>query len=153
MGDARLSLETEPPEDYDVLVIDAFSGDAIPVHLLTREAIQLYLRHLRPDGILAVHVSNQYVDLPPVVQQEAESAGLKSLLVSSEGDDDIGVYSADWVLVTNNADFLGLHEVSDAGEQITPLPGLRLWTDDYNSLLPLLKHQKFEWSKDQDGAP
>jgi SAM-dependent methyltransferase len=153
MGDARLSLETEPPEDYDVLVIDAFSGDAIPVHLLTREAIQLYLRHLRPDGILAVHVSNQYVDLPPVVQQEAESAGLKSLLVSSEGDDDIGVYSADWVLVTNNADFLGLHEVSDAGEQITPLPGLRLWTDDYNSLLPLLKHQKFEWSKDEDGAP
>jgi hypothetical protein len=136
-----------------VLVIDAFSGDAIPVHLLTKEAIQLYLRHLRPDGILAVHVSNQFLNLPPVVRQEAESAGLKSVLVASEGDDDIGVYSADWVLVTSNADFLNVPEVSDAGTQVAPLPGLRLWTDDYNSLLPLLKHQKFEWSKDEDTAP
>jgi hypothetical protein len=134
-------------------VIDAFSGDAIPVHLLTQEAIQLYLRHLRPDGILAVHVSNQFLNLPPVVQQEAESAGLTSLLVASEGDDDIGVYSADWVLVTNNSDFLNLPQVAGAGKQITALPGLRLWTDDYNSLLPLLKHQKFEWSKDEDSAP
>jgi SAM-dependent methyltransferase len=153
LGDARLSLEAEPPQNYDLLVIDAFSGDAIPVHLLTKEAIQLYLRHLRPDGILAVHVSNQFLDLPPVVQQEAESAGLKSLLVASEGDDDVGVYSADWVLVTNNADFLNAPEVSDAGTQIAPPAGLRLWTDDYNSLLPLLKHHKFEWSKDEDSAP
>lgn len=153
LGDARLSLEAEPPQSYDVLVVDAFSGDAIPVHLLTREAIQLYLRHLRPEGILAVHVSNQFLNLPPVVQQEAESAGLKSVLVASEGDDDIGVYNADWVLVTNNANFLGLQQISHAGTRITPLPGLRLWTDDYNSLLPLLKHQKFEWSKDEDGTP
>jgi spermidine synthase len=153
LGDARLSLEAEPPQNYDVMVVDAFSGDAIPVHLLTREAIQLYLRHLRPDGILAVHVSNQFLNLPPVVQQEAESAGLNSVLVASEGDDDIGVYNADWVLVTNNADFLGLQQVSAGGSKIEPLPGLRLWTDDYNSLLPLLKHQKFEWSKDEDGAP
>ncbi|HEU5414463.1 MAG TPA: fused MFS/spermidine synthase [Candidatus Angelobacter sp.] len=153
LGDARLSLEAEPPQNYDVMVVDAFSGDAIPVHLLTREAIQLYLRHLRPDGILAVHVSNQFLNLPPVVQQEAEFAGLNSVLVASEGDDDIGVYNADWVLVTNNADFLGLQQVSAAGSKIEPLPGLRLWTDDYNSLLPLLKHQKFEWSKDEDGAP
>ena len=153
LGDARLSLEAEPPQNYDVMVVDAFSGDAIPVHLLTQEAIQLYMRHLRPDGILAVHVSNQFLNLPPVVRQEAESAGLKSVLVASEGDDDIGVYNADWVLVTNNADFLALQQVSDAGTQITPLPGLRLWTDDYNSLLPLLKRQKFEWSKDEDDVP
>lgn len=153
LGDARLSLEAEPAQNYDVLVIDAFSGDAIPVHLLTREAIQLYLRHLGPDGILAVHVSNQFLNLPPVVQQEAESAGLKSLLVASEGDDDIGVFNADWVLVTNNTGFLNVPEVSNAGTPIAPLAGLRLWTDDYNSLLPLLKHQKFEWSKDEDSAP
>lgn len=147
-GDARLSLAAEPPERYDVLVIDAFSGDAIPVHLLTREAFQLYLRHLRPDGILAVHVSNQFINLPPVVQQEAENAGLKSLLVTSDEDEDIGVYSSDWVLVTNNTDFINSPGVSDAGKTIPPLPGLRLWTDDYNSLLPLLKHQNFKWSKD-----
>lgn len=149
-GDARLSLAAEPPERYDVLAIDAFSGDAIPVHLLTREAIQLYLHHLRPDGILAVHVSNQYLDLPPVLLQEAKNAGLKSLLVESEENEDIGVYSSDWVLLTRNTDFLGMQQVADAGKPIAPLPGLRLWTDDYNSLLPLLKHQKFKWSKNDD---
>jgi spermidine synthase len=153
LGDARLSLEAEPAQAYDVLAVDAFSGDAIPVHLLTREAIQLYLHHLRPNGILAVHVSNQYLNLAPVVQQEADYAGLKSLLVSSDGDDDIGVYSADWVLVTNNEDFLHRPEIKDAASDITPVPGLRLWTDDYNSLLPLLKRQKFEWSKGEDSGP
>jgi spermidine synthase len=149
-GDARLSLAAEPPEGYDVLAIDAFSGDAIPVHLLTREAIQLYLRHLRPDGILAVHVSNQYLDLPPVLLQEAENAGLRSLLVESDENEDIGVYSSDWVLLTKNQGFLAQQQVADAGKPIAPQSGLRLWTDDYNSLLPLLKHQKFKWSKDDD---
>jgi len=152
LGDARLSLEAEPAQAYDVLAVDAFSGDAIPVHLLTREAIRLYLHHLRPNGILAVHVSNQYLNLAPVVQQEADYARLKSLLVSSDGDDDIGVYSADWVLVTNNEDFLHRPEVKDAASDITPVLGLRLWTDDYNSLLPLLKRQKFEWSKGEDSG-
>jgi spermidine synthase len=153
LGDARLSLEGEPAQAYDVIAVDAFSGDAIPVHLLTREAIQLYLHHLQPNGILAVHVSNQYLNLAPVVQQEARHAGLKSLLVASEGDDDIGVYSADWVLLTSNEEFLQRSEVKDAATQITPIPGLRLWTDDYNSLLPLLKRQKFEWSNGVDSEP
>jgi spermidine synthase len=153
LGDARLSLEREPAQAYDVIAVDAFSGDAIPVHLLTREAIQLYLHHLRPNGILAVHVSNQYLNLAPVVQQEGGYAGLKSVLVSSDGDDDIGVYSADWVLVTNNEDFLHRPEVKDAASNITAISGLRLWTDDYNSLLPLLKPQKFEWAKDEDSEP
>lgn len=147
-GDARLSLAEEPCQAYDVLVIDAFSGDAIPVHLLTREAFQLYLRHLRPDGIIAVHVSNQFLDLPPVVRQEADAAGLGSVLVSSGENEDIGVYSSDWVLVTRNNDFLNLPQLAGSGKQIDPLPGLPLWTDDYNSLLPLLKHQNFKWSKD-----
>jgi spermidine synthase len=150
MGDARLSLVAEPTQNYDVLVVDAFSGDAIPVHLLTREAIALYMRQLRPNGILAVHVSNQYLNLPPIVREEADYAGMKSVLVSSDDDEDIGVYSADWVLVTNNDDFLQLPKVAEAAAIITPLPGLRLWTDDYNSLLPLLKRKKFKWSKDED---
>src|SRR6185312_9405322 len=147
-GDARVSLAAETYQAYDILVVDAFSGDAIPVHLLTREAFQLYLRHLRPDGILAVHVSNQFLDLPPVVRQEADAAGLRSVLVSSGEDEEIGVYSSDWVLVTRNNDFLTLQKVAGPRKQIDPLPGLRLWTDDYNSLLPLLKHQNFKWSKD-----
>lgn len=149
-GDARLSLEAEPPQNYDVLVVDAFSGDAIPVHLLTREAFQLYLRQLRPGGILAVHVSNQYLDLRPVVFEQAEYTGLGALLIESEDDPDIGVFSSDWVLVTANQDFLDSPVVANAGKQIDSLPGLRLWTDDYNSLLPILKKKKFRWSKDDD---
>ena len=151
-GDARLSLAAEPDQHYDVLAIDAFSGDAIPVHLLTREAIQLYLRHLQPEGVLAVHVSNQYLNLAPVVRQEAEEFGLNSVFVSCDEDPDIGVFSSDWVLVTRSQEFLQQPAVAAAGEPVTPLPGLRLWTDDYNSLLPLLKGKKFKWSKDGDDA-
>jgi spermidine synthase len=138
-GDARLSMEAEPPEQYDVIAVDAFSGDAIPVHLLTAEAVQLYQRHLRPGGILAFHVSNSYVDLGPVVAQEAEHAGLSAVMVSNPDDEYTGGYAADWVLVTANRDFLALPKVSEAAEEIEPNPGLRLWTDDYSSLWPIVK--------------
>ena len=137
-GDARLSLEAEPPQAYDVIAVDAFSGDAIPVHLLTAEAIQLYLRHLRPGGIIAVHISNLYLDLAPVVKQEADHAGLKAVIVSTSDDVDDGAFAADWVLVTANEQFLALPDVVAAGAEITPRPDLRLWTDDYSSLLPIL---------------
>ena len=66
-GDGRLALEREPPQNFDVLILDAFSGDSIPVHLLTRQAFEVYFRHLRPGGIVAVHVTNRYLDLAPVV--------------------------------------------------------------------------------------
>ena len=138
-GDARLSMEAEHPQQYDVIAVDAFSGDAIPVHLLTAEALQLYLRHLRPDGILAFHVSNNYLDLVPVVADEAEHAGMSSVLISSPSDEYTGAYVADWVLVTTNKEFLSLPAVTEAASEIDPRPGLRLWTDDYSSLLPILK--------------
>jgi spermidine synthase len=138
-GDARLSMEAEPSQQYDVIAVDAFSGDAIPVHLLTAEAVQLYLRHLRPGGILAFHVSNSFLDLAPVVAAEAEHAGLASALVSSPDDEYTGGYAADWVLVTSNQQFLSLPAIDEATDDIDPMPGLRLWTDDYSSLLPILK--------------
>jgi SAM-dependent methyltransferase len=138
-GDARLSMEAEPSQQYDVIAVDAFSGDAIPVHLLTAEALQLYRRHLRPDGILAFHISNKYLDLAPVIQAAAQNAGLPAVLISSPDDDYTGGYTADWVLITANHEFLSLPAVKDAAEEIEPRPGFRLWTDDYSSLLPLLK--------------
>jgi spermidine synthase len=137
-GDARLSMEAEPPQRYDVIAVDAFSGDAIPVHLLTAEAIQLYQRHLQPGGIVAFHISNQYLDLAPVVQAQAEHAGLRAVIISTPDDTDTGAYSADWVLVTANEEFLAIPVVSEASAEITPRPDLRLWTDDYSSLLPIL---------------
>jgi spermidine synthase len=137
-GDARLSMEAEPPENYDVIAVDAFSGDAIPVHLLTSEALKLYQRHLAPGGIIAFHISNHYLKLAPVVQEQADHAGLHAVMVSTEDDDDTGAYSSDWVLVTANEKFLELPEIAKASEKIEPKPGLRLWTDDYSSLLPIL---------------
>jgi spermidine synthase len=137
-GDARLSMEAEPPENYDVIAVDAFSGDAIPVHLLTAEAIKLYQRHLAPGGIIAFHISNNYLSLAPVVQEEADHAGLQAVMVSTEDDDDTGAFSSDWVLVTANEKFLELPEIANASEKIEPKPGLRLWTDDYSSLLAIL---------------
>jgi SAM-dependent methyltransferase len=153
-GDARLSLEGEPPQNYDVIAVDAFSGDAIPVHLLTAEAIQLYLRHLRPGGIIAFHISNLYLDLAPVVKQEADHAGLKAVIVSTSDDVDEAAFAADWVLVTANEQFLALPDVDSASAYITPRPDLRLWTDDYSSLLPIFnlretKHAANDEAEDQ----
>jgi hypothetical protein len=144
LGDARLSLARElasgTPQHYDVLVVDAFSGDAIPVHLLTREAIALYRSHLAPGGILAIHVSNQYIDLAPEVQLLAQNANLPAVLLLNEDDEEANeVFESDWVVVTNNEAFLGRSEVQEHANQIKPRKYARLWTDDYSSLLPLLK--------------
>ena len=141
-GDARVSLAAESSQQFDVLAVDAFSGDAIPVHLLTAQAFALYRRHLRPDGILAIHITNQYLDLAPVVQQEADNAGLQAVLVISSSDPAKNIDRADWVLVSGNKDFLSLPELVAARENISELKSLRLWNDDYNSLLPVVRWRK-----------
>jgi len=138
-GDARLSLEREPPQIFDVLLVDAFSGDAIPVHLLTEEAFALYLRHLRPNGILAFHVSNQYLNLAPVVRQLAAHYGYPAVLVHSPKEGSQLLSSATWVLTTRNHEFLTRSEIANATEPIPPQPGLRIWTDDYNNLLQVIR--------------
>lgn len=148
-GDARLSMEAEPPENYDVIAVDAFSGDAIPVHLLTAEALKLYQRHLAPGGIIAFHISNHFLKLGPVVKEQADHAGLHAVMVSTEDDDDTGAYSSDWVLVTANEKFLELPEIAKASEKIEPQLGLRLWTDDYSSLLPILNLRPPPKEKDE----
>ena len=139
-GDARLSIArdwTSPP--YDVLVLDAFSGDAIPIHLLTAQAISIYRRHLRPAGVLAIHISSQYLDLAPQLALQAQNAGLTAVIIHSAADDARGIFAADWVLMTADQDFLRRPEIANAAQPLRRIPGLRLWTDDYSSLLPLLK--------------
>jgi hypothetical protein len=138
-GDARLSLERENEPPYDVFLADAFSGDAIPVHLLTREAFGLYLRHLKPAGILAVHVSNQYLDLAPVVAQLASAYGLTARWVHSQKDDEQLYAQADWILMSRDTEFFARPEIASAARTIEPRAGLRLWTDDYNNLLQVFK--------------
>ena len=140
MGDARRSLETEPPQQFDVLAVDAFSGDAIPVHLLTAEAFSSYFRHLKPAGILAVHISNTYLKLEWVVRLAAQALGKRVLLVSdtSPSPDDPVMNASDWMLVSSDAHaFEGAvwEKLGDAG----PRPGrLTLWTDESSNLLSVL---------------
>jgi hypothetical protein len=137
-GDARTSLTHEPPQNFDVLVIDAFSGDAIPLHLLTTEALTLYKRHLSPNGILAFHASNQYLDLAPEIALLATSANMQSRIVDTPSNEALGEFRSTWVLVTNNTAFLTHPEVAPYALRIDPIPSLKPWTDDYSSLLPLL---------------
>ena len=139
-GDARLSLarERNAPR-FDVLALDAFSGDAIPVHLLTVEAMSLYRQRLKPGGVLAVNVSNNFLDLAPVVEQLGQSLGWRSVLVRNHEDQEEGLLAADWVLVTSDPDILANPSIRTHALTINHRPDLRLWTDSYNNLLQLLK--------------
>lgn len=145
LGDARLSLEREEPQQFDVLAVDAFSGDAIPVHLLTREAVTLYFRHLKPEGILAIHTSNTYLELAPIVKQIADQAGVSATLISNEDDDENLVSTSDWVLLTRGNRLAALPEIAKAAQPIVVPARLRLWTDSYNNLFHILK--PVEWRK------
>jgi SAM-dependent methyltransferase len=139
LGDARTSLASESPQGFDVLVVDAFSGDAIPVHLLTREALALYRRHLVPGGILAFHISNQHVNLGPPIAVLAESSGLQARLFSTAANQTPGEFGSTWILVTDNPAFFELPRVAAHANAPHLKPGLRVWTDDYSALLPVLR--------------
>jgi hypothetical protein len=138
-GDARASLAQEAPQHFDIIVVDAFSGDAIPLHLLTTEAIALYQKHLVPGGILAFHVSNQYLDLAPEVAQLAASVHMQAKLFDTPSVDARGEFRSTWVLVADNPAFFTISEVAATATPITPIPGLRAWTDDYSSLFPIFQ--------------
>jgi SAM-dependent methyltransferase len=137
IGDARLSLEREAPENFDILAVDAFSSDSIPVHLLTREAIELYFRHLKPDGILAVHISNRYLDLQPVVDGISRATGHSARLVSNEGNDDRDVLRSEWVLVTAREPGFDAN-IARRSIIIDSRKAVRLWTDEYSNLFQIL---------------
>jgi spermidine synthase/MFS family permease len=140
LGDARLSLEREPPQQFDILAVDAFSSDAIPVHLITREALALYLRHMKPDGIVAFHVSNRFLELVPVVARlAAENQAHAVVVFEGTGDDDSRTQS-DWVLVSRDARALQAREIEEVGaEPAEDRASLRTWTDDYSNLVQILK--------------
>jgi SAM-dependent methyltransferase len=142
LGDARLTLEREAPQGFDVLAVDAFSSDAIPVHLITREALQTYLRHMKPDGIVAFHVSNRFLDLIPVVARIAMELGAQAVLISDdENDEEKTIKSrSDWVLVSRDPEALKAEAITEAGaEPAEDRPEWRTWTDDYSNLIQILK--------------
>jgi len=137
LGDARLTLERQDPQNLDMLVVDAFSSDAIPSHLLTNEAVELYFRHLKPSGVLAIHVSNRYLDLAPVCLRAAEHVHRSAILLRSPRDETSE--ASDWVLITSDHElwnrpvFKGAHlQTIQAGASF------KGWTDQYSSVWPIL---------------
>jgi hypothetical protein len=152
MGDARLSLEREPSQQFDLLVLDAFSSDAVPVHLLTKEAFDLYNRHLAPRGIIAVHISNRFVDLEPVVLNLTREFEYQIAIINLEEDEESDYYAEDesgsrwwsyastWVLLTRDLDILRSPAISAAACAVrTNAPTIPLWTDDFASLFQVLQ--------------
>ena len=143
LGDGRLSLEREPPRGYDVLGIDAFSGDSIPMHLVTREAMAIYLKHIKPDGVIVFQATNRFIDLLPVVKRLADEFGLQALNVSDvpEGEEGAEYWysSTDQVIVTRNPKLLAWPRVAEAAEEIADRPGLPVFTDAHHNLLRILK--------------
>ena len=138
LGDARLSLEREAPHDFDVLVVDAFSSDSIPVHLITKEAMAVYLKHVKPNGAIVFHVTNRFLKLAPVVKQLADDLGLFTALIVDEADGTV-FSKTDWVIVTRNKALVENEAVAQKSSEIDVIPGLRLWTDDFNNLFQILK--------------
>jgi hypothetical protein len=141
LGDGRLVLERMIDIKFDLLVLDAFSSDAIPAHLLTRESMSLYKSRIKSDGVLAIHVSNNHLDLTPLVHRLSADAGLQSGLIRSESDKEIGAQSALWVVVTRPDHELWSNErmadaVGPSPEDLTDGP---LWTDQHHNLVSVLR--------------
>ena len=137
-GDGRLSLTREQPQRFDVLVVDAFSGDAIPLHLLTTQALALYRKHLAPGGIVAFHISNKHVNLEAPIALLAKNARMTAIRVTNSPNDEIGEFTSSWMLVSDNATFFSQPEIAQRAHAPESRAGLRVWTDDYSSLLPVL---------------
>jgi hypothetical protein len=150
LGDARISMERErqrgEPQKFDVLAVDAFSSDAIPVHLLTRECYQTYRYHLKEDGILAMHITNRYFDLSPVIRNlilPGSKQDMQAVWIEGVGDESQGTDSTDWILLTANRQFLAnpnVHQNVAPWHDPAPPPGF--WTDDYSNLFSLLHERK-----------
>jgi len=141
IGDARIVMERQlqrgSPQDFDVLVVDAFSGDAVPVHLMTTECFETYLRHLATGGVLAVHVTNRYLTLAPVVRRLAESHGYSAVFVETYDDADSDTTANEWVLISANTEFFESDLIAERASD-WPSTGA-IWTDSYSSIFSVLK--------------
>jgi spermidine synthase len=143
LGDGRLALDREAPRQFDVIAMDAFAGDSIPTHLITREAMEIYLKHLKPGGVIVFQATNRFVDPMPVIRRLADTFGLQAVLVSDSPAYDSGAQYwlslTDQVVVTRNRALLEARPIREAAQSIEPRPELPLFTDDYVNLLKILK--------------
>jgi SAM-dependent methyltransferase len=149
LGDARLSLSAQPPRSFDILAVDAFSSDAVPMHLLTREALQVYERALNKEGILMMHISNRYLELEPVLSQGAKAGGWTAAVLDHRSSPDfMNDHSSVWVALTRNRqtmeDLIAVSGAGKAWRKLETRPAFAGWSDDYATILPLLKKPDFK---------
>jgi len=148
MGDARLSLERElkqgNAQQFDVLVLDAFNSDAVPVHLLTREAFELYLKHLKPGGIIAVDVSNSYIDLFPAIWAQKNYFNLDGALIFKKAEDKRLIDNSIWIILSSDSSLFLMPSIKAVSFDSSRIRKMEGWTDDYSSLLPLLINLKVD---------
>ena len=138
MGDARLSLEREDSHNFDVMVIDAFSSDSVPMHLMSAEAMEVYLKHLASDGVIVFNVTNRYLNLTPPIQRIAKEYGLVSGYISDEPQDRIH-YDSEFTLVTRDPNVLADPRIAPGISQVDEIPNLGVWTDNFNNLFRILR--------------
>jgi hypothetical protein len=137
IGDGRLTLARAPDAAYDLVIVDAFSSDAIPVHLITREALELYLTKLRPGGVIAFHISNQIVDLEPVLGALARSVSIDARILTSLDRQEAGILGARWVVLGKQ---LSAYEQPAGGGGWRPLRAFpRPWTDDFSNVIQAIR--------------
>ncbi|TPG08475.1 spermidine synthase [Sphingomonas oligophenolica] len=141
IGDARLSLSHAPAASLDLLALDAFSSDAIPMHLMTEEAFGVYARVVRHDGLLLIHISNRFLDLEPVVAAAARAGGWRTAELDFRPSPlDRHATPSQWIALSRNANAIAALEALDSDwTPLAPDRQIRAWTDDYSSILPLLK--------------
>jgi Spermine/spermidine synthase domain len=141
LGDGRLVLESESSQQFDILVMDAFSGDSVPVHLVTREAFETYFRHLRPGGMVAVNISNQYLNLEPVMERAAQAFGKVALVYhySPGPGDDLLCFGCSWTLIMDPATAEAHPELRKEAKILKPERPFRVWTDDFSNMYGILK--------------
>jgi hypothetical protein len=143
LGDARLTLAREPDARYSMLVLDAFSSDAIPVHLMTRESMRVYNRVLDEHGILLVHISNRRLDLEPTVGALANDAGMTALIrnhdVPNSVQDRTFEYGSDWVVLAKRPDDIAVLRRDNRWRKLEAAPTSRVWTDDYSNLFSVIR--------------
>jgi hypothetical protein len=140
MGDGRLVLESEPPQQFDMLVMDAFSGDSVPVHLITKEAFAIYFRHLKPDGVLAVNISNSYLNLEPVMERAADAFHKTGLVYHWEPEEkDTMCFACSWTLIMNPATAAKHPELLKGATVLRQTRPFRIWTDEFSNMFSILK--------------
>ena len=143
LGDGRLTLARAPDHSYDLIMLDAFGSDAPPVHLLTREAIQLYRSKLKPGGVLLFNISNRYVELAPVLAGEAAAQSLIAYelldTTITSADAHVAKFASDWIVIADKVNPTGTALAASGWHALQPAAGFPLWTDDFNDVLSVTR--------------